>query len=289
MDITINPCGLRGHINAISSKSFAHRIIMAAALCESPTIIRLNTFSEDINATISCIKALGASVETIDGGIIVTPADMQNLPKNPTLDCCESGSTARFIIPVASTFCPKFSVIGRGRLPQRPFSPLISQMVLHGVSADSEMLPIHISGKLESGEYRIAGNISSQYITGLMLALPKCGGDSEIILTSPLESSAYIDITTEVLSRFGVDISKNTNGYTVHSSKYISPGEITVEGDWSNSAFWLAADMLCGGVAVDGLNYDSVQGDKAFLNAAGKDIIDAREIPDLVPILSVVA
>lgn len=289
MDITLKPGKLKGHINAISSKSFAHRIIMAAALADSPATIKLNTFSEDIEATISCISSLGASVVKFNGGITVTPINRDKPPKNPVLDCRESGSTARFIIPVAAGFCPEFTVIGKGRLPERPFSPLISQLRANGISADSDKLPIHVSGRLHAGKYELAGNISSQYITGLMLALPQCTGDSEIILTSPLESAAYIDITMSVLSSFGISVTKTDSGFYVPSAPFISPREISVEGDWSNAAFWLAADMLCGGVCVDGLNYNSVQGDKAFLGAANKDIIDAREIPDLVPILSVVA
>lgn len=289
MDVTLSPCKLKGHINAISSKSFAHRMIISAALCSEPTHIILNTFSEDINATLKCIEALGARVKHVNDGIIITPVNRTSPPENPVLNCCESGSTARFIIPVASTFCPEFTATGSGRLPERPFSPLIYQMNLHGVTADSDKLPIHCRGILEPGKYELAGDISSQYITGLMLALPQCRGNSEIVLTSPLESSAYVDITAEVLSTFGITVEKNKSGYAITSSDYISPKETAVEGDWSNAAFWLAADMLCGGVTVDGLNPDSVQGDKAFSDVAGSDIIDAREIPDLVPILAVVA
>lgn len=289
MDITLSPCKLKGHINAISSKSFAHRIIMSAALCSEPTHIILNTFSEDINATLKCIEALGARIKYENDGLTVTPVNRTSPPKSPVLDCCESGSTARFIIPVAAAFCPDFTAIGSGRLPERPFSPLIEQMRLHGITADRDKLPIHCNGILESGKYELAGNISSQYITGLMLALPQCTGNSEIALTSPLESAAYVDITIEVLSKFGIKVEKNKSGYAIISSEYISPKETAVEGDWSNASFWLAADMLCGGVTVDGLNPDSVQGDKAFSDVAGSDIIDAREIPDLVPILAVVA
>ena len=289
MDITINPCKLKGRINAVSSKSFAHRIILASALSDSPTNIELNTLSEDIEATVSCITALGAKVKKINGGISVIPADRTKPPKNPVLDCRESGSAARFIIPAAAGFCPEFTVTGKGRLPERPFSALISQLRKNGVCADSDKLPIHFSGQLKAGEYKLPGNISSQYITGLMLALPQCDDNSKITLTSPLESSGYVDITAEVLSGFGISVKKTAGGFFVPAAEFVSPGNTAVEGDWSNAAFWLAADMLCGGVFVDGLNYNSVQGDMAFLDSAGRDIIDAREIPDLVPILSVIA
>lgn len=288
MDVTVKPGAFKGSVTAISSKSFAHRIIMAAALADRKTRINLNAFSEDIDASIACITALGAEVERKNGYIEVSP--VKETGKNGILlDCGESGSTARFILPVAAVLCGSFELTGRGRLPERPFSPLVSQMRLHGISADSDKLPMKVSGSLSGGRYELAGNISSQYITGLMLALPLCEGESEIILTSPLESSAYVDITIEVLSAFGIKIIKTSDGFKVLPGKYISPGEITVEGDWSNAAFWLAADKICGGVRVDGLKPDSLQGDKAIMTVAGADIIDAKEIPDLVPILSVIA
>lgn len=288
MDITVKPGAFRGCVTAISSKSFAHRMIMAAALADKKTKINLNAYSEDIDATIACIKALGAEVEKNDRYIVVYPIKEKG-KSGVVLDCGESGSTARFILPVAAMVCNSFELIGRGRLPQRPFSPLVSQMSLHGIAADNDKLPMKVIGRLSGGRYKLAGNISSQYITGLMLALPLCEEESEIILTSPLESSAYVDITIEVLSQFGIKIYKTSDGFKVMPGKYISPEEITVEGDWSNGAFWVAADKICGGVRVDGLNMDSLQGDKAIMTVAGADVIDAKEIPDLVPILSVIA
>ena len=288
MDITVKPGAFKGLVTAISSKSFAHRMIMAAALADKKTKINLNAYSEDIDASIACIKALGAEVEKNDRYIVVYPIKEKG-KSEVVLDCGESGSTARFILPVAAMVCNSFELTGRGRLPQRPFSPLVSQMSLHGITADNDKLPMKVSGRLSGGRYELAGNISSQYITGLMLALPLCEEESEIILTSPLESSAYVDITIEVLSQFGIKIYKTSDGFGVMPGKYISPEEITVEGDWSNAAFWIAADKICGGVKVEGLNMDSLQGDKAIMTVAGADVIDAKEIPDLVPILSVIA
>lgn len=287
MNITVTPHKLEGNVTAISSKSVAHRMIIAAALADTPTKINLNAFSEDIDATISCVEALGASIKKENGYIIVFPLKERN--ENIILDCNESGSTARFLLPIASVICGSFTMTGRGRLPERPFSPLISQMRLHGIASDSDNLPMNVCGKLLGGQFEIAGNISSQFITGLLLALPLCKNGGEILLTSPIESSAYIDITISVMSMFGIKIVKTDNGFKVPESRYISPGEITVEGDWSNGAFWIAADKICHGVSVDGLNYESVQGDKEILDVAGNDIIDAKEIPDLVPILSVIA
>lgn len=287
MNVTIIPSPLCGEVDAIASKSYAHRIIIAAALCDEPTKIFLNTSSEDIEATIECIKALGAKVTKEDGAIKVIP--ITTVAKSPLLDCCESGSTARFLLPVAAVLCDSFTMIGKGRLPERPFTPLTEQMKLHGTKIDSDSLPMNVSEKLVGGDYKIAGNISSQYITGLLFSLPLCKEKSTITLTTKLESSAYVDITIEVLKKFGVEIEKTDYGFSINPQKFTSPGEITVEGDWSNAAFWIAADEICGNVKINGMNYDSIQGDKRILEDKKSIEIDAREIPDLVPILSVIA
>lgn len=287
MNVKINPEKLFGEVFAISSKSFAHRMIIAAALADKKTKINLNIYSEDIDATLSCIEALGARVEKQKDYVLVYP--IKKGLKNVVLDCNESGSTARFLLPVAAAVSDSFKMVGRGRLPERPLLPLVSQMTKNGVTTDSDRLPMSVSGRLMSGKYEIAGNISSQYITGLLMALPLMEGESEIILTSHLESAAYVDITLDVLSRFGVKIEKTDNGYRVFPSVYTSPGEISVEGDWSNAAFWVVADKICGNIKIKGLNYDSLQGDMGILTEVGKDIIDANQIPDLVPILAVAA
>jgi len=287
MKVTITPDKLFGEVSAISSKSFAHRMIIAAALADKETKINLNIFSEDIDASISCIEQLGAKVKKEDNFIVVYPIG-RNL-EYTVLDCNESGSTARFLLPVAAAILDSFKMVGKGRLPERPFLPLVSQMNKNGVTTDSDKLPMRVCGRLIPGKYEIAGNISSQYITGLLMALPLLDGESEIILTSSLESAAYVDITLYVLSQFGVKIEKTDSGYRVFPSKYISPGDISVEGDWSNAAFWVVADKICGNVKVKGLNYDSLQGDMRILTEVGKDIIDANQIPDLVPVLAVAA
>lgn len=287
MNVTITPSPLCGEVDAIASKSYAHRMIIAAALCSEPTKIFLNTTSEDIEATIGCIKTLGADVIKENGAIIVKP--ITTVCQNPVLDCCESGSTARFLLPVAAVLCDNFTMIGKGRLPHRPFTPLTEQMKLFGTKIDSDSLPMNVSEKLVGGDYKIAGNISSQYITGLLFALPLCSKKSTITLTTELESSAYVDITIEVLKKFGVEIEKTDYGFSINPQKFTSPGKITVEGDWSNAAFWIAADEICGNVKINGMNYDSIQGDKRILEDKKSIEIDACEIPDLVPILSVIA
>ena len=286
MKVTITPAKLCGKIDAIASKSFAHRIMIAAALADKPTKINLNTTSEDIEATKKCLLSMGAKIEEGEGFIIISPV---TYAKNAVLDCNESGSTARFLLPVAATVCDSFKMFGSGRLPQRPMTPLISQMKLHDVKINSDKMPLEAIGKLSGGKFEIPGDISSQYITGLLLALPQCAERSEIILTSPLQSKAYVDITIGVLKQFGIEVLKTENSFIIEHQKFISPDEITVEGDWSNSAFWIIANEICGNVLVDGLNYNSLQGDMNILKAKALTRIDASEIPDLVPILAVLA
>ncbi len=286
MKVTITPQKLCGRVDAIASKSFAHRIMIAAALSDKPTKINLNTTSEDIEATKKCLLSMGAKIEEGEGFIKIAPI---TYAKDIVLDCNESGSTARFLLPVAATVCERFKMCAKGRLPERPMTPLVSQMRMHGVGVNSDNMPFEVVGKMSGGRFEIPGDISSQYITGLLFALPNCEEKSEIVLTTPLQSAAYVDITIEVLKKFGVKIKKTDNSFIVEPQKFISPGEITVEGDWSNSAFWVVANEICENVFVDGLNYESLQGDMKILQIKNSTMIDASEIPDLVPILAVLA
>ena len=286
MKVKITPLKLCGRVDAIASKSFAHRIMLAAALADKPTKIYLNTTSEDIEATKNCLISMGAKIEEGEGFIIISPV---TYAKDVVLDCNESGSTARFLLPVAATVCESFKMCGKGRLPERPMTPLVSQMRNHNVTISQDNIPLEVSGKMSGGKFLIPGDISSQYITGLLFALPNCSEKSEIMLSSPLQSAAYVDITIDVLKQFGINIEKTENSYVIEPQKFVSPKEITVEGDWSNSAFWVVANEICNNVFVDGLNYESLQGDMNILKAKDITQIDASEIPDLVPILAVLA
>ena len=286
MKVTITPQKLCGRVDAIASKSFAHRIMIAAALADKPTKINLNTTSEDIEATKNCLLSMGAKIEEGEGFIKITPITYS---EDVVLDCNESGSTARFLLPVAATVCDSFKMCGKGRLPERPMTPLVAQMRNHNITISQENIPLEVSGKMSGGIFEIPGDISSQYITGLLFALPNCSQKSEIVLTSPLQSAAYVDITIGVLKQFGIKILKTENSFVVEPQKFISPDEISVEGDWSNAAFWIVANEICENVFVDGLNYESLQGDMNILNAKELYEIDASEIPDLVPILAVLA
>lgn len=287
MRVTITPKKLFGTVYAVSSKSDAHRKIIAAALADKPTQINISNFSDDIDATLDCIKALGGTYERNPGGILLTPISN----KNPTcsLHFRESGSTARFLLPVAAALCDKCSFSGSGRLPERPMKELTDCLRTHGVTIDGDFLPLRTSGLLKSGEYSISGSISSQYLTGLLFALPLLDGESKITLTSPLNSSAYVNMTLDTLRLFGVNPEVCGGVYTIKPQVYISPGKITAEGDWSNAAFWLVANKLCDGISVSGLNRNSSQGDMRIAQILDETVIDASQIPDLVPILSVLA
>ncbi len=309
MNVKVTPSPLRGKITAIPSKSDAHRLLICSALADAQTELSLPRTSEDIDATIGCLRSLGAKIER-DGEILhITP--ITNPADSPLLDCAESGSTLRFLLPVAAALCESAGFIGSGRLPERPLGQLIGAMEEHEVTFSQEKLPFATSGKLLSGKYVLPGNISSQYITGLLLALPLLAKDSEISLTTRLESSAYVDITLNSLGCFGVNIERTKNGFFIKGNqRYRSPIRVDVDGDWSNAAFFLCAGAIGGNITLTGLNADSPQGDRRileFLRKFGADIteskgaiavkslrlvgceIDIAETPDLLPALAVVA
>ena len=312
MEIKITPRKLSGTIDAMPSKSHAHRILIARKLAEIQGNCPENrqeipAFSEDIKSTMACLAQLDKS--------------------NPYLECGESGSTLRFLLPVVMALKNSATFLGKGRLPDRPISPLKEEMERHGCrfsmgkskNTDRFKEICRIDGRLTSGEFIIPGNISSQFITGLLFALPLLDGDSFISLTTPLESAGYIEMTLEVLGQFGIDIAVETDEaglltYGIPGNQiYREPERLMPDGDWSNAAFWLAAGALSGDMTVRGLNLNSCQWDKEILNILafmGADIdietdanglsnirakagnlkgveVDVSQIPDLAPILAV--
>lgn len=310
MNIRLKPCRFCGEVTAISSKSDAHRLFIASALSDRPTFIRCNARSADITATVNCLNSLGADIKFVDGGISVKP--IKEKRKSAVLDCNESGSTIRFLLPVAAALGTNTEFTGGGRLPERPLSPLREQMEAHGVVfSPINVFPVKINGEMTSGEFTIKGNISSQFITGLLFALPLLNGNSIINVIPPVESRPYIDMTLNTLKKFGITVTEKSNSFFIPGGqKYASPGTVESEGDWSNSAFFLTAGAVSGRVTVTGLDVSSVQGDKqilTILKEMGAEItveqgsitvkkgdlhgikIDARNIPDLVPIISVAA
>ena len=283
-------------------------MLIAAALADGETVIYCDHTGDDIDATVDCLTALGAKIEKGDGCLTVTP--IKEIPQKATLDCRESGSTLRFLLPVAGALGINSCFTGSGRLPSRPIMPLRREMENAGVEfSEPWKFPIEISGKLEPGAYQLKGDVSSQFVTGLLVALPLLDGDSTLRLIPPVESRPYINMTLEVLNFFGIKIEEKDNSFFIKGAqKYRSPETLTAEGDWSNAAFFLTAGALAGSVTVTGLNPTSLQGDRKItelLEQMGADVsvldgevtvsrnklkaisIDAADIPDLVPVLSV--
>ncbi len=288
MNIVITPSPLSGAVRVPASKSAAHRLLIGAALADGPTRIDLSGMNRDIEATAACLRALGADIAEEGGTLAVSP--VADVPTEATLNCGESGSTLRFLLPVAVALGVQATFTGHGRLPQRPNAPLVAALRAHGAVIDGDLLPMTASGPVEGGLWTLPGDVSSQYVTGLLFTLPLLKGDSEIRLTTPLASAAYVDMTLQALSQFGVAVEATADGWRVPGGqRYHSPGMATVEGDWSAAAFWLAANALGARIDVEGLRPDSVQGDRAVATLLGQAAIDATHVPDLVPALAVAA
>ena len=308
MNAVIHPGLLRGGVRVPPSKSVAHRVLIAAALADAPTEIEISALNEDILATIGCLRALGAKIEQTDAGLRVSPIQRTSCAESAgedeirvssdgesvsaesagedglrVLNCGESGSTLRFMLPVVAALGADCVFTGGGRLPERPNRILTDALNAHGVCADRELLPIRLSGRLAGGTYAVAG---------LLLALPLCAEDSEIVLTKALESASYVGVTLETLAAFGVRVLETPRGWHVPGGqRYRSSGRVPVEGDWSAAAFWLTANALGGRVECEGLSAGSAQGDRAIarmLRELGGEI-DVSDTPDLVPALAVAA
>ena len=287
MDITIHPGKLNGIIRAIASKSQAHRLLICAAFSGSVTELICENTNDDIEATASCLRALGAAIQRTRMGYVVSP--IVEIPEHAQIDCSESGSTLRFLLPVVCALGIRTTIHMHGRLPYRPLSPLWEELERMGcrLSRPPETA-IQPSGKLRPGDYTNAGNVSSQFISGLLFALPLIDGESRIHITGNLESKPYVDMTQQALRKFGVE----TDRFVLKKSyPFSSPGRLSVEGDWSNAAFFLVANALGSDIRMDNLNFNSPQGDRAIAEILSTDtpmpVIDASNIPDLVPILAV--
>lgn len=288
MDITIFPTPLCGTVTAIPSKSQAHRLLICAAFAKGSTRLYCPQTNRDIEATAECLRALGADVIHTQYGYEVTP--VSSVPGKAVLNCAESGSTLRFMLPIVGALGVDGTFLMEARLPQRPLSPLWELMEEKGCTITRPTAnTLRCQGKLQCGSYAISGGVSSQFITGLLFAGALMEGDLRLTVTDRLESKPYVDMTLQALSLFGAD----TSDHSVRG-QLTSPGTVTVEGDWSNGAFFLAANALGSDLDVQNLNPNSPQGDREAAYwlqrlTAEHCTIDARDIPDLVPILSVVA
>ena len=311
MNVTIQPGPRQGRVRIPASKSQAHRLLICAALGEEKSEIVCDGISADIAATAACLRALGAEIEETGTGFLVYP--IKKIPEGRCdLYCGESGSTLRFLLPLCGALGAQAAFHREGRLPQRPLAPLDSVLTAHGMTLAEDGDLLLCSGGLRAGDYAIAGNVSSQYISGLLLALPLLSQPSTLTVTGPLESAAYVAMTEDALRRSGIGCFRDGAVWTIPGGQRCRMSARTaVEGDWSNAAFFLCMGALsAGGVCVEGLDLRSAQGDRAVLavlRAFGADVretesgaavrrgalrgavIDASPIPDLIPALSVVA
>ncbi len=304
MDVTVKPSRVSGQINAPPSKSYAHRYLIASFLSGENCKIQGVGQSKDVFATLNALSGIGLKYTVINGDVTLERKEMED---NPVLDCSESGSTIRFLIPVASALGVKCRFSGSQRLLERPMGDIIDCLNKNGADIDG----LTLNGKLHSGIFTINGGVSSQFITGLLLALPILNGDSKIVVEGNAVSRDYINITLDVLSKFQIKIERTQDGFFVKGNqKYVCPKEMTVEGDYSGCAFLFSMGAIGGDVEVRNLNVNSAQGDKKTLEILEKFgakitklddgyrvskgnlkgvTIDAEDIPDVVQVLSVVA
>lgn len=291
MKVKILPSKTSGEVSAPPSKSFAHRYLIGSVLSRGKCVIKNIADSDDISATLSCIEQLGGSV-TKDGNIVTVIPTNEKQIENAVFDCKESGSTLRFFIPVVlATGAKNCMFLGSERLLARGIKEYEKLFENSDVKIKSDEKSIEVNGTLSAGNYEISGEVSSQYTTGMLFALSVLDGKSTLKITGNAESRAYVDMTIKVLKDFGADITETEkNFFEINGKGRLSPGEFTVEGDWSNAAFLIALSRLVGTISVSGLNENSVQGDRfctaAFDALDGENAeIDLKDCPDLAPIL----
>lgn len=280
-----------GEINAPPSKSMSHRLLIAAGLAEGTSTIRNIALSEDVMATIDALSAFGAKCTVAGDVVTVIGADITKATVKETVNCRESGSTLRFFIPLGLILSSPVNFTGYGRLLKRPMTIYEDICREQGLFYEHDEDKITVKGGLKSGLYKVRGDISSQFITGLLFALPLLEGESIIEILPPVESRPYIDMTLKALSDFGIKYSENGNTVTIPGGQHYKSGDITVEGDYSNAAFLEALNLIGGNVKVGGLDENSIQGDKAYiefyklLEKGEGCVLDISQCPDLGPVL----
>lgn len=311
-DLEIRPSRLKGSVTVPPSKSLAHRAIICAALAEGQSTVRNIQFSDDIRATIDGMRAFGAEITEKEDVLTIQgvglnaghskgqAASSTEEEKVRVIDCNESGSTLRFLVPVATLFNGRTRFTGRGKLGKRPLTPYEDLFKNQGLDydvLDTDKLDLLIKGSLSPDTVSLRGDISSQFITGLLMTLPFLQGDSQINVTTPLESKGYIDLTLAVFEAFGLDIKVQDDGQTfiIPGQQSLQSTDYTVEGDYSQAAFFLSANQLGNDLQLSGLNDESLQGDKAILTILDKleketnRVIDGSQFPDIIPIAALAA
>lgn len=310
MNLKIYPRKLSGEVGSISSKSDAHRILICSAFCKKETTIRIGQISKDIETTISCLEKMGAKIIKISSDVFkLMPIKFVN--QDIKINVKESGATLRFLLPLIAALSINVEIECEGRLSVRPIEQLLFLLEKHGANYSSRRLPLRAGGKIGGGRYVVDGDISSQFISGILLASPLINENVEVVTTNKCESFGYINMTINTMKKFGISVlKKDSCHFVVKNQNYVSPMRIVVEGDWSNSAFWLCAGAIGGNIQVSNLNINSFQPDKqivSILEQIGAHVtidkdkftvkkenlngveVDVSNIPDLVPILAVVA
>ncbi len=292
MTVTFNKSKALGEIAAPPSKSMAHRYLICGAFSKE-SVIKGVDFSNDITATLNCLESLGAKTEINEDTVKIGGIDF-NFTPTKVLDCNESGSTLRFLIPIALLFGKEITFKGTKRLFSRSLSVYEEICKLQGIKFDLKEDSLTVKGILQSGEYFVRGDISSQFISGLIFALSHLEGESVINITEKIESGSYLDLTVKALKDFSANVTKKDERTIIVGKSFYNSREITVEGDYSNAAFLDAFNYLGGSVKVNGLSDSSVQGDRVYkemferlLN--GKPTLDISDCPDLAPVLIAVA
>lgn len=297
---------VKGEISPPSSKSYAHRLLIAAAFSFASSKITISSFSDDINTTISALCALGADIKTEKNTVTIVP--IKKIPKAVKINAKESGSTLRFLLPILSALGVESEIYGKGKLLNRPIEPLLNVLRAHGIEAVKSCDFISVKGKLLSGKYCVSGDISSQFITGLLFALSLLQGESVLTVEGKTVSKNYIDMTVEILNIYGISIEKRDNTFLIPKSKqFTAPEKIFCEGDWSSAAFLCVLGALAGEITLTGLNLNSLQADHKIIDILikmGADIkinsnitikksklscvdFDMTDCPDIIPIVAV--
>ena len=310
MNRTLSGGARAGAVTIPCSKSQAHRMLICAALSDVPSCLCLNATNDDIAATVRCLRALGAEIDEQDGTLHIRP--LSGSMTSAQLDVGESGSTLRFLLPVLGALGVSAEVRMHGRLPERPLSPLQELLQAHGMTLRRCGDVLHVSGQLTAGDYTLPGSVSSQFVSGLLFALPLLSGESTLTVTGELQSARYVAMTEHALRAAGITVQKTGQNYHIRGNQaYHTPAVQTVEGDWSNAAFFLCMGALSKvGITVRGLAQDSLQADRAILELLtrfGAEVrvdgtsvtvqrgtlrgitVDAGPIPDLIPTVSVLA
>ncbi|SFQ32983.1 3-phosphoshikimate 1-carboxyvinyltransferase [Lachnospiraceae bacterium XBB1006] len=296
MNVTIKPGRFKGVIRGISSKSLLHRMLFCASACKEETVIYYRGLCEDVKATVRAVQALGAEVKVEEERLVVRPSQEARVFISEVVDCGESGSTLRFFLPMAAARSNYVAVTGSGRLPQRPVKELLESLIEHKKTVTTANFPIVMKGSLTGGRYEIPGNVSSQYLSGLLMMAPLLNEDVIIKCSTELESKPYVDMTIGVMEQFGVQVRQGEKEFLVGKEQhYCSPGSLLVESDWSNAAFFIVANACGQEIEVPNLYEKSWQGDAKIkelverMQTSARRSVDLSQIPDLVAPLAILA